>query len=119
MLEARGKPLSLFFTAQHLLGRVKKSYKGLTMLKNITGTLSTIFEGIELLTEKSVAIAGDTLDIVGEEVSVTLESSQAIRSDKLALAKAEAEYDVKKAKMKLEGKLSALQRLADKSNNTK
>ena len=89
------------------------------MLKNITGTLSTIFEGIELLTEKSVAIAGDTLDIVGEEVSVTLESSQAIRSDKLALAKAEAEYDVKKAKMKLEGKLSALQRLADKSNNTK
>ena len=88
------------------------------MLKNITGALATILEGVEMLTEKSVAIAGDTLDIVGEEVSVTLEASQSTRADKLQVAKDEAKYEVQKSKLKLTGKLSALQKLADKANKS-
>jgi hypothetical protein len=83
------------------------------MLKNITNAIGALLEGVETLTEKSVAIASDSLDIVGEEVSIQLESTVNSRKGKLDLAQAESDYDLQKAKMKLESKLSALQKLAE------
>jgi len=88
------------------------------MLKNITGTLSVLLEGVESLTQKTVDISLDTLDLVGEEISISLEATVESRGDKLKIAKAELAYDLKKANLKLAAKLSALQKLADKQSRT-
>ncbi len=84
------------------------------MLKNITNTIGVLFEGVESLTQKAVDISLDTLDLVGEEISISLEATVESRKDKLALAKAESSYELKKANVKLASKLSALQKLAEK-----
>lgn len=84
------------------------------MLKNITNTLSVLFEGVETLTQKAVDMTVDTMDLVGEEISISLEATVESRKDKLALAKAESAYDLKKANLKLASKLSALNKLAEK-----
>ncbi len=85
------------------------------MLKNVTGAVTALFEGIETITEKSVSIANDSLDILGEEVNISLEATKATRESKLELAMLEANYEVRKAKLKLTGKLSALEKLVLKT----
>ena len=86
------------------------------MLKNITGAVSALLEGVETITEKSVGITTDGLDIIGEEMNIALEASRTTRAQKIELAIAEANHDLQKAKLKLTGKMSALQKLADKQN---
>ncbi len=88
------------------------------MLKNVTGAATALFEGVETITEKSVGIANDSLDILAEEISISLEATKATRPAKLELAKLEADYEVRKAKLKLTGKLSALEKLVLKTKPT-
>jgi hypothetical protein len=83
------------------------------MFGAIMSTVSTLFDGVETLTEKAAKISAASLDIIDAEVETTLAASRATRNQKIELAKAEAEYEVEKAKLKLSIKVSALQKLAE------
>ncbi len=85
------------------------------MLKNITNTVKVLLEGVEIITEKSVTITVKGLDVIDVEMDKTLAASRATKEQEVAQAVAEAEYDLKKAKLKLDGKISALKKLAEEA----
>jgi len=85
------------------------------MLKNITGTVTTLLDGTERVAERLSNITVDSLDVLAEEVSIALEVAQSSRPQKLKLAGLEMDYEVRKAEMKLTGKMSALEKLIEKS----
>jgi len=85
------------------------------MLKNITNTLGALLEGVEVITEKTVEMTVKSLDVIDVELDKTLAASKATKEQEIAQAVAEAEYSLQKSKLKLDGKLSALKRLAEEA----
>ena len=89
------------------------------MVKNVTNTAKALLEGAEVITEKTVDIAVTTLDILADEVSMSLEIAIQTRPQRLEIGVMEADYEVRKNRLKLEAKLGPLEKLEQKLREKK
>ena len=84
------------------------------MIKNVTNTAKTVLEGAEVITERVVEVAVTSLDILVDEVSMSLEVAKATRPQRLEIGIMEADYEVRKNRIKLEAKIGPLEKIERK-----